>query len=197
MQPCGPDALPQILAQAAAYRRLEVEIGCGNGHFLAEYSCLAQDSYVLGVEIKNKRCLKAAAKLEKRGLTNAAVLRGRAEELLRALPRSGVDRFHIYFPDPWPKSKHRRRRFLRGENVDALAAALRPGGTIVFSTDFYDYFLQAKLLFIMHPALELSSDRPPEELFLSLYAQKFRDIGKSIHIVAARRRARSSGGRTP
>jgi tRNA (guanine-N(7)-)-methyltransferase len=165
-----------------------VEIGCGNGHFLAEYGSSHPGSACLGVEIKTKRCLKASLKIEKFGLANAWILRATAEQVLGRLPDGAVARFHIYFPDPWPKSRHRRRRFLRWENLQELARTLSPGGELRFATDFFDYYLQGKLLCLLHPALALAPARLSESIFRSVYGKFFADKGRRVYSFIAQRR---------
>lgn len=187
MQPQTPENLPRILSSLPPGFPLEVEIGCGNGHFLAEYGDKNRRLFLLGVEMKKKRCLKAAAKLERRRLDSAFIVQGRAEDLLAALPPGRVRGFHVYFPDPWPKTKHRKRRFLRLETLDRLYACLENGGTIVFASDFFDYYLQVKILFLVHPGFVLADTGAPREFYLSIYAQKSRDLGRRIYSVVARK----------
>lgn len=167
--------------------RLEIEIGCGNGHFLAEYAQRNPEVCIAGLELKNSRCLKAQSKIDRGPVSNARVVQTRAEQVLSALPPNRVRTYHVYFPDPWPKARHRRRRFLRGENLRAMASTLEPGGRILFGTDFFDYYLQAKLLVALEPTLELQPLGPPEEVFLSVFARRFRDISKQIRFLAARK----------
>jgi tRNA (guanine-N7-)-methyltransferase len=179
--------LLQAIQSLDPRRRLEIEIGCGNGHFLAEYAQRNPQVSIAGLELKSRRCLKAQNKIESRGLGNAWVAKALAEELLPALPLNRVHAYHLYFLDPWAKSRHRRRRFFRAENLQTMAATLAPGGVILFGTDFFDYYLQAKLLIALQPALELQPLHPPEELFLSVFARRFRDIAKEIRFLAARK----------
>jgi tRNA (guanine-N7-)-methyltransferase len=165
-----------------------VEVGCGNGHFLAAYCAGHPEVTYLGVELKAKRCLKAAQKVERRGLSRAYVVQAAAEQVLNALPDASVDRYHIYFPDPWPKARHRRRRFLRGENLAQLRRTLRPGGEVAFATDFLDYYLQAKLLCILEPELELLASPPAGDIFVSVYGDFLARKGRIVHAFVARRR---------
>jgi tRNA (guanine-N(7)-)-methyltransferase len=169
------------------FPKLEIEIGCGNGHFLAEYCAANPATLLFGIEIKNKRCLKACSKIEKRALNNAYVIQGSAEQAIGLLPDESVDTFHIYFPDPWPKSKHRRRRFLRQENLHELERCLKPGGSIFFATDFFDYYLHSKLLFILNPGLMLHGEKPADSVFQSIFGKKYLDMGKTIHVLSARK----------
>lgn len=182
--------LLQAIGGLDAGRRLEIEIGCGNGHFLVEYAWRNPEVLVAGLELKQSRCAKAQSKIQSRGLANAWVAKTRAEELLPALRADSVQAYHLYFPDPWPKSRHRRRRFFRAENLQIMTTTLAPGGLILFGTDFFDYYLQAKLLVALQPALRLEPLYPPEEVFLSVFARRFRDIAKEIRFLAARKTTR-------
>ena len=164
---------------------VEVEIGCGNGHFIAEYAVKKSAIHLVGIEIKKKRCLRILKKLSAGKITNVDVIAGMAEVAIGALPPASVDRFHLYFPDPWPKNRHRKRRFLRRENLERLVESLKPGGTIYFATDFFDYALQAKVLFLLNEHLTIITEQPPEEAFLSVYASRFLNARKPIRFIAA------------
>lgn len=181
------DSQGVLVQKSGGFENLEVEIGCGNGHFMIEHCRLNPLSLFIGVEIKKKRCLKAQAKINNQKITNARVVYGDAEEALRHLPDNSVDTFHLYYPDPWPKSKHRRRRFLRRENLEMLKQKLKIDGLIFFVTDFFDYYFHTKVLIVLQDGLELSSRLPSEALFQSMFAKRFLDTGKGIHRLAARK----------
>jgi tRNA (guanine-N(7)-)-methyltransferase len=174
---------------AAAVSACEVEIGCGNGHFLCAYALENPGTHLIGIDRKEKRCLKAREKMEKRGLRNVSIVRGNAEAFLRDLAPSSVDAFHIYFPDPWPKSRHRKRRFFTMENLQQMHDRLRVGGRLYFGTDFFDYYIQAKVLVALHHGFQLSEDPLPEAVLGSIYGQKASGAKKSIHLFSAARSA--------
>jgi tRNA (guanine-N7-)-methyltransferase len=194
LPPIAPADLPAVLAGRSPGQRLELEIGCGNGHFLEEYCSRNPGILYIGVELKPSRCEKACRKIERRGLRNAYVVEGRAEELFGLIPSGSVDQVHMYFPDPWPKSRHRRRRFLRMQNLDHLVGILAPDGAILFATDFFDYYLQTKLLFSLHPDLAPGDAVVPQEAFLSVFGRRFQNLGKSVRTTAARRRTGPPAG---
>jgi len=181
------DTLPELLSNIAVNMLLEIEIGCGNGHFLHRYAEEKELSYLIGVELKKKRCLKALKKIQTYKLSNAAIIQGKAEELIEKLPAGSVDKFHIYFPDPWPKTKHRRRRFLRMTNLENLSRTLKPGGEILFCSDIYDYYLQAKLLFLISRELRLAETLPSPQVLKSIFGRKFLSVGKNIFFIASRK----------
>jgi tRNA G46 methylase TrmB len=152
---------------------------------MAEYCRINPKSLFIGVEIKKKRCLKAQAKIERRQLANARVIHGSAEATLRVLPDESVDTFHLYFPDPWPKARHRRRRFLRWQNIEILRRKLKTGGLIFFATDYFDYYLHSKVLFLLHEGIQLSRTFPSTSVFHSVFAKRFADRGKQVRSLTA------------
>ena len=163
----------------------EVEIGCGNGHFLASYATGRPGTLLIGIEIKSRRCRRAREKAEKRGLANLHILQGPAEAFLGDFPPGSVDAFHIYFPDPWPKSRHRKRRFFTMERLREMADLLRPGGRLHFGTDFFDYYLQAKVLVALHGGFDLSEEPAPGPVLSSMFGQRFVEANKTIRLFTA------------
>ena len=177
--------LQDLLTGRGAGGRCEVEIGCGNGHFLAAYAQERRDTLLVGVDIKKKRCLKARQKAERRGLDNIQVLHTSAESFLARLPPDSIDAFHIYFPDPWPKARHRKRRLFTMESLRELHSRLKEGGRLYFGTDFFDYYLQAKVLVALHEGFRLREEPGPQAALSSAFGQKFVDVGKSIYLFTA------------
>jgi tRNA (guanine-N7-)-methyltransferase len=122
---------------------LEVELGCGDASFLVEYARRNPERNFIGVE----RLLGRISKLDKKGrraeLANLRGVRIESAYFLQwLLPPNSARALHIYFPDPWPKKKHRRHRLIN-ENFPTLArATLAPGGTVFLRTDDADYFSQ-------------------------------------------------------
>jgi len=163
----------------------EVEIGCGNGHFLVAYAAERPGTRLIGIDIKEKRCRKAREKAEKRLLGNVSIVHGAAETFLRELSPATIDAFHIYFPDPWPKSRHRKRRFFTRETLRQMHAGLRPGGRLYFGTDFFDYYIQAKVLVALHEGFRITDEPAPEAVLTSLYGQLFTGEHKPIHLLSA------------
>jgi tRNA (guanine-N(7)-)-methyltransferase len=179
--------LRDLLASRPATGACEVEIGCGNGHFLASYAASQPETLLIGIDLKARRCRRAREKAQKRGLGNVHILHGAAEVFIRDLPPCSVDAFHIYFPDPWPKSRHRKRRFFTMETLNEMTQRLRPGGRLFFGTDFFDYYLQAKVLVALHPELQLISEPAPEPVLSSIFGQRFVEAEKTIRIFSASR----------
>ena len=118
----------------------EVELGFGKGRYLLRRATEAPDRRFLGVEVVAKYHQLFAARARRRGLTNWLALRGEALYLLAAvLPAGFAAAVHVYFPDPWPKERHQKRRLFDPATVDLVLGLLAPGGTLAFATDFIEY----------------------------------------------------------
>jgi len=171
---------------------VEVEIGCGNGHFITEYAAHHPGTLLVGIELKEKRCRRAREKTERRGLSDVVIVHGGAEGFIRDIAAGTVDAFHLYFPDPWPKSRHRKRRFFAMDNLRWLHDGLRPGGRLWFATDYLDYYVQAKVLVLAHGGFRLDAAAVPWESCTSIYSRRF--AGSAIHSLAAVRRSADDAG---
>jgi tRNA (guanine-N7-)-methyltransferase len=127
---------------------LEVELGCGDASFLAEYARRNPETNFIGVERLLGRIQKLDKKGRRAGLANLRGVRIESSYFLQyLLPPHSASALHIYFPDPWPKKKHRRHRLIK-ENFPALAkSALAPGGVVYLRTDDADYFAQMTEVF--------------------------------------------------
>ncbi len=127
---------------------LEVELGCGDASFLVEYARRNPGQNFIGVERLLGRIQKLDRKGRRAGLANLRGVRIESAYFLQfLLPPHAASALHIYFPDPWPKKKHRRHRLIN-ENFPALArAALAPGGVVYLRTDDTDYFQQMTEVF--------------------------------------------------
>jgi len=127
---------------------LEVELGCGDASFLVEFARRNPGANFIGVE----RLLGRISKLDKKGhraeLKNLRGVRIESAYFLQyLLPPKSISALHVYFPDPWPKKRHRKNRLIN-ESLPALArAALAPGGKVYLRTDDADYFAQMTEVF--------------------------------------------------
>ncbi len=180
-----PQDLPTLLSTVRDGQPIEIEVGCGSGHFISEYGICQSSMFLIGVDLKQKRCLKAVKKINRLGLGNVHIVCGRAEALIRMLPVERISAFHIYFPDPWPKNRHRPRRFFRMPHLSELCRRLRSGGKVYFSTDFFDYYFQAKILILLHPQLGFATGNPPPETFSSIFSKKYLEMGKPLYFASA------------
>jgi len=124
---------------------LEIEVGSGKGLFMATAAESHPDRNFLGIEIARKYAAHAAAKLARRNLTNAKMVQGDANSLFATrLPAACLAAVHVYFPDPWWKKRHHKRRIMNELFLEHVVRLLRPGGMLHFWTDVQEYF-QASL----------------------------------------------------
>lgn len=158
------DLLPRFLApfdapldQAGVFGRqapLGVEIGFGTGDALLHWSERRPDWNLLGIEIYPPGIGALLNRIEAEAVSNIRIAQGRAEEVIeQALLPSSVAEFRIFFPDPWPKKRHHKRRLIQPEFVDRLLDRLLPGGTVHFATDWAPYAEWAEAVFGSQPAL--------------------------------------------
>ena len=140
-----PLALAELFPQP---QPLEVELGCGDASFLAEYARRNPQKNFIGVERLLGRIQKLDKKGRRLGLQNTRGVRIESAYFLEyLLPPECATALHIYFPDPWPKKKHARHRLIN-EPFPALARrALAPGGIVFLRTDDRDYFHQMNEVF--------------------------------------------------
>ncbi len=120
-----------------------IEIGSGKGRFLMKAARENPDRNFLGIEksLKYSRVLNRRAKETE--LTNLRLLNTEAGHFVsKYIPENSVSEYHIYFPDPWPKKRHNKRRLINPAFLQSLIPSLKPGGCIYYATDFKDYFDQ-------------------------------------------------------
>lgn len=148
-----PLDLDRLLAAAGPW---EVELGFGKGRFLLARAGGEPGGRFLGVEMASKYYRLAAQRAGRRRLANLALLRGEALYLMAAaLPRRFAAAVHVYFPDPWPKSRHHKRRLFDPETVDLVVGLLAPGGRLLFATDFLEYGERVVEILEDYPGLRL------------------------------------------
>ncbi len=133
-------------------RPVELDIGCGRGMFLFNAGASRSDSNFLGIELDYKEGRRGAKRIQKQGWDHVRVLGGDAKEFLRhhVTPHS-VDAAHVYFPDPWWKRKHKKRRLFNDEFADLLAEVVKPHGLVHSWTDVEEYFHVISALMNHHP----------------------------------------------
>jgi tRNA (guanine-N7-)-methyltransferase len=126
---------------------IEVDLGCGDGSFLAEIAAANPGTDFLGIERLPGRVRSAHRKITERGLTNARVLLVETSYAVRRmLPASSVTQFYLMFPDPWPKRRHWRRRVVTEDFFASVHRALVPHGVLRIATDQIDYFREIERL---------------------------------------------------
>ena len=167
---------------------LEVELGSGDGSFLAEYAALHPRINLVGVERFLGRLRKIDRKGRRAGLANLRCVRMEASYFLEyLLPQHSVQALHIYFPDPWPKRKHRRRRLINEHFVPTARQALASGGAVWLRTDDADYFAQMRAVFGASPLFKETETPPALAALTTDFERDF--LAKGIQILRAAYRA--------
>jgi tRNA (guanine-N7-)-methyltransferase len=132
--------------------RVEIEIGIGKGRFLLAVAAARPEVLHFGIEWSNEYLRIVETRAERGGLDNVRFIRADASDLVRrAIPVDSVSAYYVFYPDPWPKKRHHKRRFLQKANVDALARTLRPRGWLHVATDHDDYWRVIEPLLDAHP----------------------------------------------
>lgn len=140
----------------------EVELGFGKGKHLLRRAAAEPERRFLGVEVASKYHRRVVYRARRDGLRNLVAVRGEALLLLATvLPRGFAEALHVYFPDPWPKSRHHKRRLFDPETVDLVLGVLRPGGRLSFATDFLDYGERVLEILAGVPGLDLNRVEGP------------------------------------
>ncbi len=160
--------LPSILERLdlgelfARNQPLEIELGSGDGTFLVEYARRYPEHNFIGVERLLGRIRKMDRKGRRAGLTNLRGIRIESSYFLEyLLPLHSAVALHVYFPDPWPKRKHRRHRLVNDRFAGLAHQALVPGGIVCLRTDDPNYFEQMLAVFSSSSSFR-QVDTPPE-----------------------------------
>jgi tRNA (guanine-N7-)-methyltransferase len=166
---------------------VEVDLGCGDGSFLAAIAGQNPDRDFLGVERLLGRVRTACGRIERAGLTNTRVVRFEISYVVdHLLPEKSVTAFHLMFPDPWPKRRHAPRRLVTENFLASLHRALIPNGTIQIATDEPDYFRQITRLVSQSALFEVTTDAVPASA-MSQFEKRFTREGLKIHRLSLRK----------
>ncbi len=143
-------------------RELCLEVGFGAGEHLIALAERHPQTGFVGAEPYEMGMAKILTKLEEKPLNNVRLYEGDGREIIEALPDSSLARFFLLFPDPWPKTRHHKRRFLQMEMLDQLARVLVPGGELRFATDDKSYLPYALERLMAHPAFTWTASGPKD-----------------------------------
>ena len=165
---------------------VEVEIGCGKGRFIINSAMAYPHINYIGIEraLRYFRIMKE--RVVRRELANVRLLRDDAVYFVeRFIPDGAVSAYHVYFPDPWPKKRHRKRRLFNPRFLDEIVRTLAAGGTLDFATDYVEYYEEIQALLEATDHLDALGEIPDrvKELGgdLTNFETKYTAEGRPIH----------------
>jgi tRNA (guanine-N7-)-methyltransferase len=173
---------------------LWLEVGFGGGEHLAAQAAAHPDVGLLGCEVFENGVVKLLAEVERRKLRNVRILVDDARLLLRALPDRSLGRVFVLFPDPWPKVRHHKRRFVSAETLTELARVMKNGAELRLATDDVDYLRWMLERAPVHPDFTWLARRPgdwrerPDDWPPTRYEQKAIAAGRAPAFLRLRRR---------
>lgn len=164
---------------------VEIEIGIGKGRFLLAAARARPEIRHFGIEWANKYLRIAELRAHRDGLANIRFVRADARAVISAIPDNSVSAYYVFYPDPWPKLRHHKRRFLGTTNVAELARTLVPDGLLHVATDHADYWQAIQVVLELQPEFtrlsEFGGDRfpLPTDEPLTNFEAKYRDQGRN------------------
>ncbi len=174
---------------------LELEIGSGKGTFLLAISEAKPQTNFIGIEWAREYALFAADRMRRRSRDNVRVVHGEASWWLRChVPDNSLQALHIYFPDPWPKTRHHKRRLIQVPFIKDVHRILAPGGKLRLVTDHADYFahMQAVLkeqtwldLVEFDSPVPLAAGAPQGSIVGTNFERKYIAEGRTFNAAAA------------
>ena len=173
---------------------VHIEIGTGKATFLLNEAQAQPGVNFVGIERANKYYRYAVDRVGRWGLTNVRIIRTDAAAFLADfVPDNSVDCFHIYFPDPWPKRRHHKRRFLSDANFEQLLRCLSSAGQLRIATDHADYFeeiqrlVEARRNQLQEIEFVSAAGAEPGELTGTNYERKYIKDRRQIYTLALKK----------
>jgi tRNA (guanine-N7-)-methyltransferase len=152
---------------------VEIEIGPGRGDVLLAFSAADPATNFVGIEHRWGHAEAIAARARTRGLANVRVIAGDARCIVeRLVPDASVAAYHVYFPDPWPKKRHHKRRVFTPTFTAALARTLVPRGSVHVASDLAEVVAAAAEA-LLQAGFERAASAPPRERPLTKFERKY------------------------
>lgn len=191
----GPISLAGWFSESDPSRPLELEVGSGKGTFLVQQASVAPQVNYIGVEYARAYWRYAADRCRRRGLENVRLVHAEAGSFVRYyVPDGSLGRVHIYFPDPWPKKRHHKRRLIQEPFLRTLHSKLTADGQVNIATDHGEYFQwmvehvqRVDVLFEQLPFQSPDSAGDGEWVGTN-FERKYRQQGRSFHAMVLRKR---------
>lgn len=191
----NPQRRPLDLRAAFGDREVWLEVGFGGGEHMVHQAARNRDAGLIGCDPYVNGVAMLLGKIRDAGCDNIRVHPGDARDLLDVLPDASISRAFLLYPDPWPKRRHHRRRFVTPEHLEPLARVCAPGCVLRVATDIPDYVRQA-LAQIPRHGFEWLAERPRdwrrpwEDWLPTRYERKAIREGRTPHYLTFARRAR-------
>ncbi len=186
---------------------VELEIGAGKGTFLVAIAEAQPAHNYVGIEWAKAYADFAADRLRRHKLSQARMVHGEATWWVRChVPDESLAALHIYFPDPWPKTRHHKRRLIQPAFLKEVFRILRPGGKLRLVTDHADYFAHMQETLAGQSDLEviafdspvvLKADAPAGSIVGTNFERKYIAEGRPFYATAARKPDRGGGSGAP
>ena len=177
---------------------LVMEVGFGDGGFLAHLAAEHPEWNLLGAEVALGSVTRAFKRMRRQGAPNVRLYLGHARFLVRnVLPAGSLHRLYVNFPDPWPKKKHRPRRLLQASFFRLLSTRLEAGGALWFTTDHAEYFDFAREQAASTGLFEITPKPPPPATLETKYARKWQAQNIPIQHAVFTQRARAEDAFPP
>jgi tRNA (guanine-N7-)-methyltransferase len=169
---------------------LELEIGSGKGTFMTDQAKARPDVNFLGLEKARKYWMYAADRLRRNGCLNTRMILGDAAVVLsEILADASLSAVHVYFPDPWPKKRHHKRRLIQPDFLEQVGRVLEPKGRLQVVTDYEDYFLHIEQAVRESSLIETDYRTPGSagdgEIVGTNFERKYRREGRPFYAIAA------------
>jgi tRNA (guanine-N7-)-methyltransferase len=169
---------------------LELEIGSGKGTFMTDQAKARPHVNFLGLERARKYWMYAADRLRRNGCLNSRMILGDAAVVLsEILADASLSAIHVYFPDPWPKKRHQKRRLIQRSFLEQVERVLEPSGRLQIVTDYEDYFEQIEHTVRASTLIETDYATPGSagegEIVGTNFERKYRREGRPFYAIAA------------
>lgn len=191
----NPDRAPVDLSQVfPASKEVWLEIGFGAGEHMVALAQANRDIGIIGAEPYINGVAALMGKVRAAGTSNLAIHPGDARDLFDVIPDGALGRVYLLYPDPWPKKRHHRRRFVTPEHLDPLARVMAAGAELRVATDIGDYVRQTLEELLKHPDFEWLGEaakdwrEPWEGWTRTRYEAKAIREGRTPHYLQFRRR---------
>jgi tRNA (guanine-N7-)-methyltransferase len=188
----NPARTPLDLEALFGPRPVWLEIGFGGGEHMVHQAALNPDTGLIGCEPYINGVAMLLGKIRRAGVDNLKVFPGDVRDLFDVLPEGSISKAFLLYPDPWPKKRHHRRRFVTPEHLEPLARVLKPGAIFRVATDIPDYVRQT-LEQVPRHGFDWLAERPtdwrnPWDDWLSTrYEQKALREGRVPHYLTFRK----------